>query len=102
RVLRARVGEGADQVGGVGRAPVLERPAGRGRPPLAPDVVSVCGRPRVVAAGVRPGEGRAHRAATFLSSFRADMSEFPRNIAPSAITIFGARMFPVRRPVAWI
>ena len=30
------------------------------------------------------------------------MSLLPRNIAPSAITILGARMLPVSRPVAWI
>src|SRR5207245_262863 len=100
--LRPRLREGADEVGGVGGVAVLERLAGGGRHPLPADVVAVRGGAGARAFGVRPRERRAHRTATFLSSLRADMSEFPRNIAPSAITIFGARMLPVSRPVDWI
>ena len=58
------------------------------------DAVS-CRLPDGVAAELR-------RRGFLASSLRPDMSLLPRNIAPSAITILGARMLPVSLPVAWI
>src|SRR6185503_11893650 len=80
-VFGSRVGEAADQLGGVGGVAVVERASGSGVLPGPADVVAVALR---------------HYA---LSPARADMSLVPRKLAPSAITIRGARMLPVSRPV---
>ena len=106
-VLGAGVGEGADQVARVGGVAVLERACRRRRAPTRRRCSCRAPRPgrrRPRTAGAAPWRSRGGHLARSLaslslrSSLRPDMSLLPLNIAPSAITILGARMLPVSLP----